>query len=155
MLIRVQLFETPWTVAHQSSLSFTISWSLLKLMSTESEMPSNHLILCHPFLLMSSIFPSIRDLSKESALCIRWPKYWNFNISHSNEVGWFPLILVGLISLLFKDSQESSPAAPFESISSLVLSLLYGLTLTSVHDFWKNYSFDYTDLCWQSNVSAF
>ena len=82
----VQLFKTPWTAACQASLSLTISQSLLKLMSIESMMPSNHLILCHP-LLLPSIFPSIRIISDESALCIRWPKYWSFSfsISPSNE----------------------------------------------------------------------
>ena len=84
---RVQLFATPWTAAYQASLFITNSWSLLKLMSIESVMPSNHLILCHPFLLLSSIFPSITVFSIESALCIRWPKYWSFSfsISPSNE----------------------------------------------------------------------
>jgi len=78
---------TPWTAALQSSLSITNSWSLLKLMSIESLMPSNHLILCHPLLLPTSIFPSFRVFSNESVLCIRWPKYWSFsfNISPSNE----------------------------------------------------------------------
>ena len=87
LLSHVRLFATPWTVAHQASLSFTISWSLLKLMSIESVMPSSHLILCRPFLLLPSVFPSIRVFSKESALRIRWPKYWslNFSISPSNE----------------------------------------------------------------------
>ena len=84
-LSRVLLFVTPWTVAHQASLSVAISWSLLKFMSTESVMPSNHLILCHPLLLPPSIFPSIRAFSSESALPIRWPKYWSFSISPSNE----------------------------------------------------------------------
>ena len=83
----IQLFVTPWTAAHQASLSFTISQSLLKLMSIESLMPSNHLILCCPLLLLPSIFPNIRVFSNKSALCIRWPKYWNFSfsISPSNE----------------------------------------------------------------------
>ena len=83
----VRLFATPWTTAHQASLSLTIFWSLLKLMSIESVMPSNHLILCHPLLLLPSIFPSIRVLSHESTLCITWPKYWSFSfsISSSNE----------------------------------------------------------------------
>ena len=82
----VQLFVTPWTAARQASLSITNSWSLLKLMSIESVMPSNHLIPCHPFLLPPSIFPSIRVFSNESPLCIRWPKYWSFSyISPSNE----------------------------------------------------------------------
>ena len=78
---------TPRIAAHQPSQSITNSQSLLKLMSTESVMPSNHLILCHPFLLLPSIFPSIRDFSNESVLCIRWPKYWSFSfsISPSNE----------------------------------------------------------------------
>ena len=84
-LSHVWLFVTPWTAAHQASLSFTISWSLLKLMSIESVMPSNHLILCHPFLLLPLIFPSIR--ASELALHIRWSKYWSFSfsISPSNE----------------------------------------------------------------------
>ena len=86
LLSHVRLFVTPWTAAGQASLSITNSWSLLKLMSIESVMPSNHFILCHP-LLLPSIFPSIRVFSNESALCIKWPKYWSFsfNISPSNE----------------------------------------------------------------------
>ena len=94
LLSPVWLFATPWTAAHQASLSITISWSLLKLMSIKSLMPSNHLILCHPLLLLPSIFPSIRVFSNESALCIRWPNYWSFSfiISPSNEHS-------GLISL--------------------------------------------------------
>ena len=83
----VQLFVTPWTAASQASLSFTISLSLLKLMFIESVMPSNHLILYHPLLLLPSVFPNIRVFSNESAFCIRWPKYWSFSfcISPSNE----------------------------------------------------------------------
>ena len=86
-LTHVRLFVTPWTAACQASLSITNSWSLLKLMSIELVMPSNHLIFCHPLLLLPSIFPSIRVFSNESVLCIRWPKYWSFsfNISPSNE----------------------------------------------------------------------
>ena len=86
-LSRVRLFATPWTAAHQASLTITDSRSLPKLMSIESVIPSNHLILCHPLLLLPSIFPSITVFSNESALCIRWPKYWSFsfNISPSNE----------------------------------------------------------------------
>ena len=86
-LSRVPLFATSWTAARQASLSFTISWSLFKFMSTESEMPSNHLILCHPLLLLPSIFPSIRVFSNELALGIKWPKYWSisFSISPSSE----------------------------------------------------------------------
>ena len=103
-LSRVQLFETPWIAVRQISLSFTISQSLLKLMSIESVMPSNHLILCHSLLLLTSILPSIRIFCNESALCIRWPKYWSFSfsISPSNEyaglisyrIDWFDLLVV-------------------------------------------------------------
>ena len=100
----VQLFATPWTAARQASLSITNSWSLLKLTSIESVMPSNHLILCHPLILLPSIFPSIRVFSNESAVRIRGPKYWNFSfsISPSNEyselisfrIDWFDLLAV-------------------------------------------------------------
>ena len=87
LLTHVRLFAAPWTAARQASLSFTIPWSLLKLMSIKLVMPSNHLVLCHPLLFLPSIFPSIRDFSKESALRIRWPKYWSFSfsVSPSNE----------------------------------------------------------------------
>ena len=81
----VQLFMTPWTAAHQASLSFIISWSLLKLMVIESVMPSSHLIFCCPLFLLCSILPSISIFSNESAICIRWPKYWSFSFSPSNE----------------------------------------------------------------------
>ena len=86
-LSRVQLFVIPWTTALQASLSFTISWSLLRLMFIGSVMPSNHLIFCHPLLLLLSIFSRIRVFFNESAFCIRWPKYWSFSfsISPSNE----------------------------------------------------------------------
>ena len=103
-----QLCLTLWdsrTAAHQASLSITNSWSLLKLMSNESVMPSNHLILCCSFLLLHSIFSSIRAFSKESLLCIRWPKYWSFSFSLSlpmNVQDWFPLGLTGWISLQSK-----------------------------------------------------
>ena len=145
-LSRVRLFVTPWTAAHQASLSITNSRSLLTLMSIESVMPSNHLILCHHLLLLPSVFPSIRVFSNESVLRIRWLKYWSFSINPSNEysglisfrIDWFDLWSP-------RDSQESSPAPQFKSISSLVLSLLYGPALTSIHDYWKNHSFDYTD----------
>ena len=85
LLSRVRLFATPWIAACQASLSFTIPWNLLKLMSIELVTPSNHLIFCCPLLLLSSIFPSIRVFSNESALHIKWPKYWSFSISPSNE----------------------------------------------------------------------
>jgi len=114
----VQLFVTPLTAVHQTSLPFTISWSLLKLMSVESAMPSNHLILCHPLLLPPSVFPSIRIFSKELALHIRWPRYWSFSISPSSEylglisfrIDWFDLLAVqGTIkSLLQHHSSKAS-----------------------------------------------
>ena len=119
-LSRVRLFVTPWAAAHQASLSNTSSRSLPKLMSIESVMPSNHLILCHPLLLLPSIFPSIRVFSNESALCIRWPKYWSlsFNISPSSEYSglislrtdWLDLLVVQetLKSLLQHHSSKAS-----------------------------------------------
>ena len=155
LLSHVWLFATPWTAPPQASPSLTNSWSSLKLMSIESVMPSNHLILCRP-LLLPSMFPSIRLFSNESALRLRWAKYWSFsfNISPSKEHS-------GLISFRIgspcspRDSQESSPAPQFKSINSLALSFLYSPTLTSIRDYWKNLSFDYTELCQWSNVSAF
>ena len=101
-LSHVRLFATPWTAACQASLSFTLSQNLLKLMSIASVIPSNHLILCRPLLLLPSIFPSIRVFSNESALHIRWPKCWNFSISPSSEhsglislrINWFELLAV-------------------------------------------------------------
>ena len=132
----VRLFVTPWTTACQASLSFTISQSLLKLRSIDSAMPSNHLILCHPLLLLPSIFPRIRVFSSESVLHFRWPKYWGF--SFSIRVDFLQDGLVGS-SCCPRDSQESSPAPQFESINSSVLSLLCNPTLTSIHDYWKNH----------------
>ena len=106
----VQLFVTPWTAAHQPSLSITNSWSLLKFMFTESVMPSNHLILYSPLLLPPSIFPSIRVFSNVSVLHIRWPEYWSFSFSISpsgNIQDWFPLGWTGWISLQFKSISSS------------------------------------------------
>ena len=120
LLSRVRLFATPWTAAYQASLSITNSWSLPKLMSTESVMPSNHLILCRPLLLLPSIFPSISIFSNESVLCIRWPKYWSFSfsISPSNEysglisfrMDWLDLLAVQgtLKNLLQHHSSKAS-----------------------------------------------
>ena len=120
LLSRVWLFATPWTAAHQASLFITKCWSLLKLMSIESVMSSNHLILCCPLLLLPSIFPSIRVFSNESVLHIRWPKYWSFSysISLSNEysglisfrIDWFDLLAVQgtLKSLLQHHSSKAS-----------------------------------------------
>ena len=148
-LTRVRLFETPWTAAHQGSLSITNFRSLLKLMIIEWTWwwwcPSNHLILCHP-LLPLSIFPSIGVFSNESALRIRWPKDWSFSFSISpfNEYS-------GLISFRMdwfgspcspRDSQESSPTPQLKNINSSVLSFLYSPTLTSIHDHWKNHNLD-------------
>ena len=130
---RVRLFVTPWTAAHQASLSITNSQSLLKLMSTESVMPSNHLILCRPHLLLPSIFPSIRVFSNESVLCIKWPKHWSFrfSISPSNEYSGLISFRMDWLDLLaVQGTQESFPKPQFKSISSLVLSFLYGPTLT-------------------------
>ena len=112
-------------------------------MSFELVMPSNHLVLCRLFLLMPSIFPSIKVFSNESALRIWWPKYWSFSSSPSNEysglisfrIDWFDLLVV-------QGTQEPSSSPQFESINSLALSLLYDPTLTSIQDYWKNHSFD-------------
>ena len=143
-LSRVQLFVTPWTAARQAPLSFTISWSWLKLMSIESVMPSNYLILCCPLLLLPSIFPSIRVFSSELALHIRWSKYWSFSFSNIpfNEYSGLISFRIDWFDLLAIQSQESSPTPQLEIISSSVLSLIYGPTLTSIHDYWKNHSFD-------------
>ena len=120
LLSRVRLFATPWTAAHEASLSITNSQSLFKLMSIESVMPSSHLILCRPLLLLPSIIPSIRIFSNESVLCIRWPKYWNvsFSVSPSNKysvlisfrIDWLDLLAVqGTIkSLLQHHSSKAS-----------------------------------------------
>ena len=143
----VQLSPTlcdPMTAAPQALLSSTISQSLLKLMSIESVMPSNRLILCRPLLLLPSIFPSIRVFSNELALCIRWSKYWSFSFSTSPSIEYS-----GLISFRIdwspccpRGPQESSPTPQFKSISSSVLSLIYGPALTFIHDYRKNHSFD-------------
>jgi len=136
----VRLFATPWTVAHQASLSITNTQSLLKRMFIESEIPSNHLILCRPLLLLPSVFPSIRVFSSESVLHIRWPKYWSFSfsISPSSEysglisfrINWFDILAV-------QGALESSPTPQFKNINSLALSFLYSPALTSIHDYWK------------------
>ena len=145
------LFATPWTMARQASLSITNSWSLLQLMSIESVMPSNHLILCRPRLLLASTFPSIRIFSNDSDLRIRCPKYWSFSFSFSPSNKYSGLISFsdGLIGSPCspRDSQESSPAPQFKIISSLALSFLYSPTLTSIYDYWKNHSYDWTELC--------
>ena len=132
---------TPWIAAHQAFLSITNPWNLLKLMSIELVMPSNHLILCHPFLLPPSIFPSIRVFSNELVLHIKWPKYWSFSFSICpyNEYSGLISFRMDWLDLLEspRDSQESSPTPQFKSIYSLALGFLYGPMLTSVDDYWK------------------
>ena len=128
---------TPWTVACQASLADTISLSLLKLMSIESVMPSNHFILCHSLLLLPSIFPSIRVFSNESALCIRWPKYWSFSISLSNEysglisfrIDWFNFLTVqGTLKSLFQHHSSKASVLRCSAFFMLQLSNQYVTT---------------------------
>ena len=136
----------------------TTSQSLPKLMSIESVMPSNHPILCRPLLLSPSIVPSIRVFSNESALHIRWPKYWSFsfNISPFNEhSGLISFRMDWLDLLAVQGPLKTSPTPQFKSINSSVLSFLHSPNFTSIHDHWKNHSLDQTDFSWQSNVSAF
>ena len=124
-LSNVRLFATPWTVAHQAPLSFTISQRLLRFMSTKSVMPSNHLILCHPLLLLPSIFPSIRVFSKESVLNIRWPKYrsFNFSISPSNEYSGLITFKMDWLDLLAVQGTLKSLLQPqFRSSNSFLVS---------------------------------
>ena len=157
-LSRVRLFATPWTAARQASLSIINSQSLLKLMSIESVIPSNHLILCRPLFFLPSIPPSIRVFSNESALHIRWPKYWSFsfNISPSMNIqGWSPLGWTGWISLQSKGLSRVFSSTTVQKHQFFSASFLYSPTLTSLHGHWKNHSLDQTDLCWQRNVSAF
>ena len=131
----VRLFATPWTAACQAFLSITKSQSLLKLISIELVMPSNHLILCCPLLLLPSVFPSIRVFFSESVLQIRWPDYWSFSfiISPSNEYSELISFRMNWFDLAVQGTQESSPTPQFKSINSLALSFLYGLNLTSIH----------------------
>ena len=145
-LSRVQLFATPWTAAHQASLSITNSQSFLKLMSIESMMPSNRLILCHPLLLLPSIFPSIRVFSNESALCIRWPKYWSFtfNISPSKEYSGPTSFRIGCLDLLAVQEtlrslhqHHSSKASIPQHSASFIVQLSHPYMTTG-----KKHSFD-------------
>ena len=131
----VQLFATPWTAAHQAFLSITNSQGLLKFMSIESVMPSNHLILCCPLLLPPSIFPSIRVFSNELVLCIRWPKYWSFSLSISPSNEYSGLISFRMDWLDLLAVQGSSLTPQFKSISASVLCFLYSPTLISIHDY--------------------
>ena len=152
----VRLFVIPWTAARQATLSITNSQSLLTLIYIELVMPSNHLILCHPLLLLPLFFPSIRVFSNESVLRIRWPKYWSFSISPSNEysglisfrIDWLDLLAVQGLSKVI-----SSTTVQKHQFFGAQLSL--GPILTSMYDYWKNHSIDEMDLCWQRNASAF
>ena len=139
-LSRVRFSATQRTKAHQVRHSFIVSWSLIKFMSTESLMLSNHLILCCSLLLLPSTFSSIRVFATEKVPCIRWPKYWSFrfSISPSNgysglisfSIDWFDLVVQGILKSLLQHQ------------NSLALSLLHGPTVTSVHNYWENHSFD-------------
>ena len=146
LLWHVWLFATSWTAACQASLSITNSRNLHKLMSIESGMPSNHLILCRHLLLPPSIFPSIRVFSNESALRIRWPKYcsFSFRISPSQQYSGQISFRMDWLALLAVQGtlQESSPIPQFKSTCSSALNFLYSLTFTSIHDYWNNHSFN-------------
>ena len=146
-LSHVWLFATPWTTARHAYLCITNPQSLPKPVSIELVMPSSHLILCCPIFLKPPFPPSFRVFSKQSALHIRWPKYWSFsfNITPSNEhpglisfmMDWLDLLAVqGTLKSL------SSPTSQLKSVNSSVLSFLYSPTLTSIHDHWKNHSHD-------------
>ena len=133
---------TPWTAAPQTSLSITNSWSLLKLMSIKSMMPSNHLILCRPLLLLPSVFPSIRVSQFFASGGQSFGVSASASVLPMNIQDCFPLGLTDWISLQSKGLSRVSPTPQFKSISSLALSFLYGPTLTSIHNYWKNHSFD-------------
>ena len=162
-LSHVPLFTTPWIIAHQTFLPFTISLNLLKLMSTESVMPSNHLVLFCP-LLLPSVFPSIRVFSSWSALRIRWPKYWSFSFSISSSNAYSGLISFRTDCLDLFPVQGTLKNLLQHHISKasilLALSLLYGPTLTSTHTSMfilttgQTMIFDCMNLCQQSDVSA-
>ena len=137
----------PWTAAHQASPFITNSWSLVKLMSIESVMPSNHLILSRPLLLLPLIFPSNRVFTNEPVLHIRWPKYWSFSfsISPSNEYSGlisFSPEWTGWISFQSKGLSRVFSNTTVQKHQFFGAQLLYGPTLTSIHDYWKNHSFD-------------
>ena len=154
----VWLFMTPWTAACQASLSLTTSQSLPRFISIESVMPSCYMILWCPVLLLPSIFPSIRVFSSESAVSISGQI---IGASASESIllmtiqGWFPLGLTDLISLLSKRLSRVFSSSTVQKHQFFGVSLLYGPILTSIHDYWKNHSFDYMNLCWQSDISAF
>ena len=139
LLSHVQLLANPWTAAHQASLSIASSRSLLKLTSIELVMPSNHLILCCPLLLLPSIFPSIRVFPNESVLRIRWPKYWSlsFSISPSSDYSGLISFRMDWLNLLAVQGtlKSNSPTPQFKSIISFMLRFLYSPTFTSIHDY--------------------
>ena len=158
LLSGIQLFVTPWTAACQASLSITNSWSLLKLMSIKSVMPSNHLILCLP-LLPPSIFPSIRVFSNESVLLIRWRKYWHFsfNISPSSEYSGLIFFRMDWLDLLVAQGTLKSLLQHHSSKASILWRSAFFVVQLS-HPYvtiGKTIAFDYLDLCWQSNVFDF
>ena len=141
----VQLSVTPWTIARQTPLSFSVSQSLLKFVSIESVMLSNHLILCCPLLLLLLVFSSIRVFSNELALHVRWPKYWSFSFSISpyNEYSGLISFRMDWLDLhAVQGTLKSSPTPQLKSINPSALSILYGPTLKSIHDYWKNHNFD-------------
>ena len=142
----VRLFVTPWTAAWQTSLSITNSWSLLSLMSIELVMPSNHLILCCPLLLLPSNLPRIRVFSSESVLLIRWPKYWSFSFSISpfNEYSGLISFRMDWLDLLAVQGTLKSLLQHHSPKTSILLdsAFFYSPTLTSIHDHWKNHSLD-------------
>ena len=148
------IFVTPQTSAHQASLSFTVSRSLLGFMSTESVGLSNHLILCCPLLLLPSVFPSIRFFSNESggqsigvsALA---------SVLLMNNQGWFPLALISWIFFLSRGILRVFSSTTIRKHQFSAFSLLYNPPLTFINDYWKNHSFDCRDLYWQSGVSDF
>ena len=152
-LSHIWLFVTPWTVAHQDPLYSTISLSLLKFMSTESVILSSatSFSFCLQSFLVSGSFP-------ELALCVTWPKYWSFtfHLSPSNEysglvsfrIDWFDLLAVKVLSRVF-------PSTTIRKHQFFSTQPFYGPTLTYIHDYWKDHSFDYMDLCWQNDFLAF
>ena len=125
-------------------------------MSIESVMPFNHLVFCHPLLLLPSIFPSIRVFSNQSVPWIRWPKYWPFSliISSSNEYSGLISFRIDWLDLLAVQGTLKSLLQHHSSEASILQRSAFFTTLTSIHDYWKNHSFDYMDLCWQSDLSA-
>ena len=158
MLSCVQLFVNPWTAAQEASLSFTNSQSLLKFMSIELVMPSNHLILRHPLFLLTLVFPSIKVFSSELFLCIRWSKYWSFSFSISPSyeyselisfrIDWFDLLAIqGTLKSLLQHHSSKASVHQHSAFFMAQLSHPYKTTEKTVTDF--------TDICWQSNVSAF